>query len=103
MEFGGVGSMPERFFEDLTGTAVKLSRPLPASRGFGISTDADLPWRAIPRAETVGGAIVRGVLRVLIVRVSELRIMSQPEVREMRDASCSEMVVRCCMNRCRME
>ena len=63
MEFGGVGSMPERFLEALAGTAVKLSRPLAASRGFGISTDADLPVRAIPRAEIVVGAIVRGGLR----------------------------------------
>lgn len=56
MELGGVGNMPECFFEE-AGAAMKLSRPMIASRGFGMSTDADLPLRAIPRADTVAGAM----------------------------------------------
>lgn len=58
MELGGVGNMPERFFPEVPGTAVKVSRVFKASRGLGMSTDADLPLRAIPRAETVGGAMM---------------------------------------------
>ena len=59
-----MGNVPARFLEPgLAGTAFKLSRPFAASRGFGMSTDADLPLRAIPRAETVGGAIVLAILR----------------------------------------
>jgi hypothetical protein len=61
MELGGVGSMPERFFEASAGTAVKLSRPLTASRGAGMSTDADFPLRAIPRAETWAAAMVLAI------------------------------------------
>lgn len=56
MELGGVGNMPECFWEP-AGATVKLSRPR-ASRGFGMSTDADLPLRAIPRADTVAGAML---------------------------------------------
>lgn len=50
--------MPERFFPEVPGTAVKVSREFIASRGFGMSTDADLPLRAIPRAEKVVGAMM---------------------------------------------
>lgn len=58
MEFGGVGNIPERFVPEVPGTAVKVSRLFMASRGLGMSTDADLPLRAIPRAEKVGGAMM---------------------------------------------
>ena len=78
--------MPERFLEEaLAGTAVKLSRPLTASRGFGMSI-ADLPLRAIPRAETGVGAMILAILQQGIVRDCSVQIMSQP-LDPMRDAS----------------
>ena len=66
MELGGVGSISPRCLE-LAGTAVKLSRPAMASRGLGMSTEADLPLRAMPRAEIVGGAMLL-IQRLVICR-----------------------------------